>query len=51
MAKKGKHRRYTKARELKQAADEGSFVADDAVCPECSMRISAGHKQWCEYGS
>ncbi len=50
MAKKGKHRRYTMARELKQTTAQFDFEDEDAACPECNMKILAGHKSWCEYG-
>ncbi len=47
--KKGRHRRYIEARELKHQSDEfDEFFADnEAPCTECEALPGQDHKFWC----
>ena len=49
--KKGRHRRYEEARELKRSSepsfDELLDRADEQPCPECGADPGHNHASWC----
>lgn len=48
--KKGRHRRYEEARELKRSYDDpsGMFDHNDEPCDECGALPGEKGKSWCE---
>jgi hypothetical protein len=51
--KKGRHRRYVEARELKRTNDdlEHLFPENEDPCDECEALPGQDHKAWCLRGS
>lgn len=47
--KKGRHRRYVEARDLKHTNDEFDewFGENESPCPECEALPGQDHKFWC----
>lgn len=51
--KKGRHRRYVEARELKHTSDEfdNLFGDNEQPCEECEALPGQDHKSWCLRGA
>ena len=47
--KKGRHRRYEEARELKHQSDDFDvfFAENEEPCDECEALPGQDHKSWC----
>lgn len=50
--KKGRHRRYVEARELKRTNDDldQMFAENEEPCVECEALPGQDHKSWCMAG-
>jgi hypothetical protein len=46
--RKGRHRRFEKARELKRSLRVVEPAKEDNACPECGASEEGSHASWCE---